>query len=184
MANSMTIGQGLRRIKKLKGRMNELSSRAASSVSYESSRKPTFDFRTTREQLREVREELVLLEATVAKANATATIEVESKRMTIAEAIRHLQEIKAEIAWVSSLGLREGTVRQWEEDWDPEKGQIRRPHEVTWISDLSERDRVAEVEGLREQFDRINDAVEAANHTTRFEWVKPSGKAAAAATRA
>ncbi len=100
-----TISQGLRRVKLLKGQMAEFGSRAAACVSYEESQKPVWVFGETREKLRTTRELLVTLEAAIARANASAIVEIDEKRMTIAEAVRRLQETKAEIAWLQGLRL-------------------------------------------------------------------------------
>lgn len=166
----LTISQGLRRVKKCKGRLAELTARAAASVSYEAANKPPFDFSATRTEVAKVREELIELEAGIARANATATIAVDDRRMTLAEAIRRLQELKAEMAWLSQLALRAGTERVADTEWDEaSQRSVRRTREVLWVSELSEPERAAELESLRDHFERLNDAVEAANHRTAIE---------------
>jgi len=165
-----TISQGLRHIKRLKGRMGELSARASASVSYEAGKKPPFDFNATREEVGKVREELVRLEAAVARANATTDIRDGDRTLSLAEAIRRLQEIKAEIAWLSGLTLRQGTERAFEDAWNDEFHRlVRRPQEVTYESCLTEPQRVEQVDALRNRFEALNDAVEAANHRTEIQ---------------
>ncbi len=167
---AITISQGLRHIKRLKGRMGELSARASASVSYEAGKKPPFDFNATREEVGKVREELVRLEAAVARANATTDIRDGDRTMSLAEAIRRLQEIKAEIAWLSGLTLRQGTERAFEDAWNDEFHRlVRRPQEVTYESCLTEPQRVEQVDALRNRFEALNDAVEAANHRTEIQ---------------
>lgn len=169
-ANTMTISQGLRRVKKLKGRMAELTARASQVVSYESSAKPDFKFGEVRAEIATVRDELVRLEAAVARANAKATISFEEKEISLAEAIRRLQELKAEMAWVASLRLQEGTVRTPEMDYDETTGRsVRRVRETVYITELKETERVKEIESLRDRFERLNDAVETANHKTELD---------------
>jgi hypothetical protein len=176
----MNIAQALRRIKKLKGRMGELSARAAASVSYDVTRKPAFDFRKTRDEVAAIREELVTLEASVARANAVAEIECDERRMTVAEAIRRLQECKAEMAWLGQLGLRSGVERRQERDYDEATGRsVLVKHETEYAADLSEVERAAELETLRGRFERLNDAVEAANHRTPVDWREPEKAPAA-----
>lgn len=167
MSNT-TISQALRVIARLKGRMATLSRRADNSVSREVGKQPHFSFAETRKQIGETREQLILLESAVAIANANTVIEVEGRRMTIAEAIRRTQEIKAEIAWLSGLQIKEGVEHVnagfgWDEVSHRQIPQVR---EVTYVTDLPEPERVAEVEALTERFDRINDVVETANHVT------------------
>jgi hypothetical protein len=169
-SNATTISQGLRHIKRLKGRMGELTARAAASVSYEAGKKPPFDFNATREEVGEVREQLVCLEAAVARANATTDIQDGDRTMSLAEAIRRLQETKAEIAWLANLNLRQGTERGYENEWDDESHRpVRRPHEVTYESCLTEPQRVEQIDALRNRFEALNDAVEAANHRTEIQ---------------
>ncbi|MDO8617632.1 MAG: hypothetical protein Q7N87_01930 [Candidatus Uhrbacteria bacterium] len=166
-----TISQGLRRVKQLKGQMAEFGSRAAACVSYEESQKPVWAFGETREKLRTTREQLVTLEAAIARANATATVEIDGKRMTIAEAVRRLQETKAEIVWLQGLRLTEGVEKRRESEYDEATGRsVPRVTEVVHKTELKEVDRVADVERLRNYFDRLNDAVETANHMTKIEW--------------
>jgi uncharacterized coiled-coil protein SlyX len=165
-----TISQGLRQIKRLKGRMAELTARAAASVSYEAGKKPPFEFGNTRADLDKVREQLVRLEAAVARANATTDIQSEDRTMSLAEAIRRLQEIRAEIAWLTGLTLRQGTERKYENDWDEEAHRhVRRTQEVTYESCLTEPKRAEQIDALRNRFEALNDAVEAANHRTPIQ---------------
>jgi len=163
----MNIAQGLRRVKKLKGQLGELSRRAATVVSHREGENPAFNFVETREALATAREELVTLEAKVACANATTSIEVEGKEMTIAEAIRRLQETKAEISWLESLPLRTETERVPESVFDEASGRYAQKYrEIRWVSLVSEPERVEQVQKLRDRFEAINDAVESANHRT------------------
>lgn len=168
---TLTISQALRRTKKLKGRMGELTARAGASVSYVSDAKPAFDFKATRAEVNKVREELITLEAAVARANAQATIDFDGKVMTLAEAIRRLQECKAEMSWVSGLTLRAGVERRRENDYDLETGRSKiATVETTYVSDLSEVERANELDKLRDRFERLNDLVESANHRTPTDW--------------
>lgn len=148
--------------------MAELSARAASCVSFVDGQAPVFDFATVRSQAAEVREELVCLEAGVARANATATVAWQGRNLVVAEAIRRLQEMRGEISWLSSLSIREGVETVSEHDYDDAGRVARRNREIRHVSRLSEANRVAEIERLREGFASLNDVVEAANHTTRL----------------
>jgi len=182
--SEFTISQGLRRIKKLKGRMAELSQRAATSVSYDVKKAPAFRFNDVCQQIAGVREELVTLEGAVAAANATNTVAFDGRDVTLAEAIRRLQECKAEISFVSGLRLREGVVEEGVDYVYDEhlSRHAQRPKEVTYQTDLKEPERVAQIEALRERFDRLNDAVETANHRTTIAWSPPATPKAPEAT--
>jgi hypothetical protein len=174
-----TISQSLRAIKRLKGQMAELSLRASENVSHEASKQPHFAFVDTRTKVDEVREQLILLESSVAIANATTTIHVEERSMTIAEAIRRLQETKSEISWLAGLHLKEGTERVSDGyDWDEDpRRRTPKMREVTHVTALHEPERVAQIDALKERFERINDAIEAANHTTPVRSLKEPGTA-------
>lgn len=173
MAN-LTIAQSLRRIKKCKGRIAELKTRAMQSVSFTDDKKPTFDFKATREELAAAKEELIGLESAVAVANATTSVAFEGKELTLAQAIRRLQELKDEMSWLPQLCIREGVERTSDVEWDPEKDrQVRVTREVRWQTSLTELERVAEIDKLRDMFERLNDLVETANHRTEVAWTGP-----------
>ncbi len=176
-----TVSQTLRRVKKLKGRMAELQARAASVVHYETTKKPDFDFDALRKDLAKVRDELVGLKGAIDVANATAKVKFGDRDIPVAEAVTRLQELKAELAWLPTLHLRYGVESQAETDYDEATGRpVRRTREVTYVSGLTEPQRVAELERLRDCFDRLNDAVERSNHVTPVVWEEPSASSPAA----
>lgn len=161
----MTISQALRRVKFLKGRMAELSKRAAESVSYPAEHKPPLEFSASHDELAKVRKELVKLETALTCANTKATVEWDGQAIVLAEAVRWLQEYKAEVAWLQGLQLKAGTFRTPTREWDEESGHhVFGKVEATFVSDLSEVDRVRQVDELRDRFARLNDVVETANH--------------------
>ncbi|OGL74154.1 hypothetical protein A3E39_04205 [Candidatus Uhrbacteria bacterium RIFCSPHIGHO2_12_FULL_60_25] len=170
--SNLTISQGLRLVKKLKGQLAEVTGRAQGAVSFDVKSKPVFPFADQVRQRDEARERLVTLEAAVARANATTEVTFGGRAMTLAEAIRRLQELKGDIGFFQGLTIREGTVRQGSEyEWDTAlQRQVSRPVEVTYETSLKEVDRVAKVQALRDEFDGLNDAVETANHRTPIAW--------------
>lgn len=169
VSNVATISQGLRRIKKLKGKMAELTARARECVCYEADQAPTFDFDTVRKDMATTRNELIKLEAAVARANATMEIIFGEERMPLAEAIRRLQETKAEIAFLRELPIRESIEKRQEDGWDHSIGRsLRNVTTVMWKTHMSKLTRVQEIEALNERFEVLNNAVEEANHRTRL----------------
>ncbi len=175
----MNLAQALRRISVLKGKMGKRTERASASVSYEKDKKPAFDFKATRAEIAGVREELVTLGASVARANATTEIEFDNTRMTLAEAIRRQQECKSEIDWLQKLNLRSGIERRTERDYDEATGRpVTVKHETEYVADLSEVERAAEVEALNERFSRLDTVIETANHLTQVDWRAPEGATA------
>ncbi len=169
-SSARTIGQGLRLVKKLKGLIAEATQRATASSSWVAGRKPTFDFTEQRTKRGVMQNELVRVEAAIARANATATITTGGVTMTLARAIRELQEIKADLAWLPSLSLRSGLEEKVEHEYDEEKGRnVLRTKSTTFEAVMSEPDRVVQVQALRDRFEAINDALETANHRTEIE---------------
>lgn len=167
MSDKVTIAQALRRIKKLKGTIAEQSTRAQQSVSFVQGKTPAFRFATAVSQLTEARRELLDLEARVAVANAKKTVTNSAgEKVVLALAIRQLQELKGQIAFLRSLNLRSETVREREQNWDDEQMKhITRVNEVVYVSDLSESDRDREIKLLQDQFETLNNVVEEANHS-------------------
>lgn len=167
MSDKVTIAQALRRIKKLKGQIAEHATHAQQSVSYVQGKLPAFSFSSSVSQLKTSRDEMLDLEARVAVANAKRTVtDLNGNKVVLARAVRELQEIKGQIAFLRSLNLRAETVREREQNWDDEQMKhITRVNEVTYVSDLSETDRAAAVKGLQDQFETLNNAVEEANHS-------------------
>lgn len=167
MSNKVTIAQALRRIKKLKGQIAEHSTRAQQGVSYIQGKTPAFSFREAVLALNAARNEMLDLESRVAVANAKKTVTDSSgTKLTLAHAIRQLQELKGQIAFLRGLNLRAETVRERETEWnDDQMKNLTRFTEVTYVSDLNEQDRDREVKLLQDQFETLNNAVEEANHT-------------------
>jgi hypothetical protein len=167
MFDKVTIAQALRRIKKLKGQIAEYSARAQQSVSYVQGKVPAFRFQTAMTQMAEARRELLDLESRVAVANAKKTVTDQfGNKVTLAFAIRQLQELKGQIAFLRGLNLRAETVKEREQSWDDEQSKhIIRINEVTYVSDLTEQARADQIKNLQDEFEMLNNIVEEANHT-------------------
>ncbi len=176
-ANSVptTIAQGLRRAKKLKGLLVEAQNRATGATSWVAGKKPVFDFAEQRAQRAALQDEIVRIETAVAVANATNTITVGGQTMTLARAIRTLQEVKADLAWLPQLNLRAGLEESTEYVYDEDVPLRRKTVKtsVTYEAVMDEPARVGQIQALRDRFEAINDALETANHRTRIE-VEPA----------
>jgi len=165
MSDKVTIAQALRRIKKLKGQIAEHTQRAQQSVSYDQSKKPAFRFSEEVAAIKSAQTELVDLQSRVAVANAKATVADGNDTITHAEAIRRLQEIKGEIAFLKGLNLRNEVVKDRQQEWDDtEMKHLVRVVETTWVSDLSEKERDTQVTALQDRFETLNNTVEDRNH--------------------
>jgi predicted nuclease with TOPRIM domain len=171
----LSIAQALRAIKTLKGNLADLTRRAAGVVSYvKEDGQPEFDFAELRKEIHETRENLISLESSVTQANAVTKIEAQGKEMTLAEAIRRLQENKAEQTWLSGLHFQSGTEKRHDGYETDERGrQTPRVVIVNHVSALSEKGRLEELKSLKERFEELNNALESANHRTVLDLKEP-----------
>lgn len=163
--NNQTISQGLRHLKKLKGQLAELQTRAIASVSYKEGESPAFSFNETMDKMDLIRMELVDLESSIAVANATTTISFEGSDMILKKAVRMLQEMRGQIAWLRTLPSR-AQPSMVQKDFEYNEDMKRIPTSTTWKCDLPEAARAAKVDALQNRFDTLNGIVESANHIT------------------
>jgi len=170
--SKLTIAQALRRVKTIKGRIAEHRSRAINSVSYEVNKQPAFNFSEEMNAMKVAQNELIDLEARVARANAVTDIQDVhggNVTVTLAHAIRQLQELKGWIAFLKELELRTGTTRERTSEWDDVKNDFVTFHkDVSYVSDLSEKARDESIKNCQEHFESLNNAVEDANHKTQI----------------
>jgi hypothetical protein len=162
---SLTISQALRRAKKLKGNLAELSERALACVTYPAEDPPAFSYASTVDAIRDTRVTLINLQTDIARANANTSIDVEGKQVTLAYAIRLLAEIKSEIAWTRSIKSKaqERTAEAaWAVDPKGERVMVNRAIQCH----VPEARKVEMVARLQDRFDKLNDLVETANHRT------------------
>jgi hypothetical protein len=163
--DKLTIAQALRRIAKLKGEIAEHEARMKAGVSYVKEEIPAFRFADERVALVSAKAEMLALQSRVAIANALNSVEIEGVQMPLAFAIRTLEELKGEIALLKSLNLRSETVKERTQEWNDEKmDTVIRVNEVTWVSDLSEQDRAADIKKIQNRYETLNNLVEDANH--------------------
>jgi uncharacterized small protein (DUF1192 family) len=165
MSDKMTIAQALRRIKKLKGLIAENEQRAKAGVSYDVTKVPAFRFRESLDKMFALQDEMVALEARVAIANATATVQDGDRVVSMALAVRSIQELKGRIALLKGLHLRNETVKDRQTEWDDnESKHITRVSETVYMSDLTEQDRDSQIKSLQDHFEVLNNAIENVNH--------------------
>ena len=111
--SKMTVSQGLRAIHDLKGKLANHRAHAQASSVYFDGAKPAFEFKTELDGAEKVRADLLRLQTAIAVANATTEIEWKGKKVLVAWAIRFLEELKGEIAWVGSLPTAaQGTIKE------------------------------------------------------------------------
>ena len=165
MSDKMTIAQALRRVKNLKGQLAEAQERARLGVSYDVTKVPAFRYKDSVAAMFSLQDDMVALESRVAIANARGTIQYDGADMSMASAVRTLQELKGRITFLKGLMIKNETVKDRTNDWDDEQMKsISRVVETTFVSDLSEQERDQQVKALQVRFEGLNNVVENANH--------------------
>lgn len=177
-----TIGQALRKIKKLKGELAKHNERAIQSLLYNEKTPPAFSYAECIKTRDAARTNLVALSTAVALANAYTRIKCDAiANISLAGALRELQEIKAQIneyQQVEHLTMHKDhkttnmVTRQKLEDVYNANGDFTGQRRVDVeeatiiICELTIGERVAAVEKLETRFESLNNAVEKANHET------------------
>jgi len=164
MSQNITIARALREVKKLKGRVSELTLRLQSTTSWKKEKAPDFTFAAVQEQRTVAVNELMKLKTAICVANATNALTFEGRSMTLAEAILQMGELKSDLSLVSSLNLKRGEESEHGYDDLTGRSVIQK---ITYESVMSEPERVEKVEALRKRIETLNDALEEANHATR-----------------
>lgn len=164
MDDKLTISQGLRKIKKLKGQIAEYQTRAQAAVTHRIDVQPAFSFSACVEKAEDLTILLLDLKGRLAYTNATTTIEFEKRTITLSAATQILQELKGQIAWYRGLHVRAQEETQEEEHTYNDEGK---PVRVTtkYRCDLPEAKRAYVVDLMQDKFDRLNDLVEKTNHS-------------------
>jgi hypothetical protein len=165
--DAMTISQALRKISKLKGTLKEQLERAQSSVVYTTDNAPAFSFTSSWEQAEAARDALIALETALRVTNAVTKFDFKGKPMTLSEATCRLQEIKGTISWVKGLRTQAQAERTEKEYVSITYNSDKAIEKITVTKcDLPEAKRAEWVKREQDQFDALNDAVEAVNHRT------------------
>src|SRR5512135_1051610 len=166
----MTISQGLRAVADLKNKIKHHKEHAHSGLVYYDKSPPAFKFSTEMEGAATARQEMLRLQAAIAVANATTEIEWQGKKMLIVQAVRHLEELRDQLSWLDSIEhmvLDQESVEEDNYENELVGGQwqrVNRPKKK--MCALPKADRFKLHQKLQEEHNRLNDAVEAANHQT------------------
>lgn len=166
--SKMTVSRGLRAIHDLKGKLANHRAHAQASSVYFDGAKPAFEFKTELDGAEKVRADLLRLQTAIAVANATTEIEWKGKKVLVAWAIRFLEELKGEIAWVGSLPTAaQGTIKEDNFVNRIVNGTYQQVNEPrTQICELPQAEQFKRSQHLQEEFNRLNDIVETSNHQT------------------
>lgn len=167
--SEVTVGAALRRVKKLKGEIAEISQRAAACVRFDKSAPPAYEFEELIKQRAELVSKLIMLEASVAVSNATRIL---PNKLTAAATIRTLQEIKGEIAFIRGLATQshqdmvETSKNTEYREVDGEYRHVTDTVTKQWTCRLPEREKNEKIAKLQKKFDELNEMLEAHNHKT------------------
>ena len=176
MSSKMTLAEGLKARKRLKGELAKITKKMQESCSYQDSKIPEWDFVTESNNLVNVTRELVQLEGKIAKANALRSVKVPSnfvatmpnvESISLAEAIRWCSEIKSEITLINSLYLKSGSEKSKESVWDDNINKaVYREVETIWISKMTEKQKDETISLLEEMFSSMDRVIERVNNSS------------------
>jgi hypothetical protein len=160
-----TIAQGLRRAKQLKGLVAQITTRLQSITCWLEGNEPEFKFAEEMEKRRAYVDELVALKAAIARANAMNSVTFREQGLTLAAAVIRMGELKGEVVLYESFQLRRGSEQRLDRDFETGRAI---PREVRWSSALTEVERAAKLEALREECTELNELLEEANHRVKL----------------
>lgn len=164
----LSISQALRYANKLKNQIAETRSRAQRSLNHQKGQGTAFSFNEMLEQSNDLSDKLAALQGKLASANANNTIEYKGNNITLAHAVRVLQELKGRISWIKGLNsLEMSEVVSSERTWD-ETSDKYVSKEIVTICHLPEANKANMTDSLQEEFDLLNGAVESANHVVKI----------------
>jgi hypothetical protein len=166
----MTVSQGLRAVADLKGRIKKHKEHAQGAVTWDAENIPAFMFSTELEGAEKARDEMLRLQTAIAVANATTEIEWQGKKVLVAWAVRQLEEIKGQLKWLDELEPLALDQPEVTTNVTQERYADGRYVSVNVISKrvcaLPKAKRFAAHQAMQEEFNRLNDVVEASNHQT------------------
>lgn len=165
----MTISQAIREVANLKGKIKDWTSRMQDAVFFLDENPAAFQLHQVREERNQCVERMVALSTAISVANATTTIEWQGKKIPLALAVRTLSEIKGLIDHVKMLPVR-NQDKGVDVEKDYEYGEDGRRHqtknEKPWTCALPTAKKAELTDQLQARFNKLNDAVEAANGKT------------------
>lgn len=166
----MTVSQGLRAVADLKGKLKKNKEHAQASLTYYEKTPPAFKFGEEMEEAHKTRAEMLRLQTAIAVANATTEIEWQGKKVLVAFAVRHLEELRDQLKWLDTiepllLDQKEQEEDNYDNEWNgTQYVRVNRPKKH--MCALPKADRFKLHQKLQEEHNRLNDIVEASNHQT------------------
>lgn len=181
MTDKITLAQGLRLCKKLKGEIAKHAQRIEAALVYTPEAPPTFTCEEAFQGHKLAQSRLVKVSTEMACANALTKVDYEGG-MCLAQAIRTLQELKSDLARYQGyrhkglLNAKEVTSERDESYYEEVPGQYGPQHlqkvrkvKYTMICNLTVKDCETRIDELQAAFEKLNNLVEKANHQTLIE---------------
>lgn len=165
MTNVKTVAQALRRIKELKGKIAQVTTRLQQSVCWtEPGVKPIYDYHALYKERESLVTELVDLKARLVKTNSLTEVTFGTTTLTMQQAIFALSEIKATREFLRTLSIKEGEGRgatgEYDEHGHPKYVVVK----LLAAIGLKARDEL--VEKLEKQITELHELIETENHRT------------------
>lgn len=169
----MTVAAALRRIKKIKGELSTLDARIRQSACYIEGKEPPFSFEESMSERERKVGQLSMLSARVSVSNASTTFEFAGGPVVVVGAIKRLEEIKSQIALLNTLPIRDRAIdTEFESDtfWDDNLNRsVVQKKAIVHRSAMTRAAQAAQIASLATQFEDLNVALEACNHSTFIE---------------
>jgi hypothetical protein len=183
----MTISQALRRRKKLKGEISTQAQRVQASLTYNKEDAPAFPFSEAQKAHRSAKIELIELETSVAEANAKTKLDWKGRSVSLAWVLRVLSELKDDINRYEGYRhyglLKEREVTVTNKVWDEQnviatpqangrvlQERVMKEVSTTTVSNVTIKECEDKVTQLKDEFDKLNDLLETANHRTEVSY--------------
>jgi hypothetical protein len=168
--SKMNVSQALRAVSELKNRVKKHREHAQASVTHDTLTQPAFDFDEEMRGSLAATERLLALQTAIALANATAKVWWRGKTISVAHAVRQLEEWKGQLKWLdeiegSLLDRAEVTSIRYEtREVNGDYKSVSVP--VVNVCKLPKAERYKLHETLQADFRELNDIVETSNHVT------------------
>ena len=167
-----SLADVLRQATDTKGKIKDLSVRAAGCIAQAEGTTPDFDFNEVNAERKAEIERLVYLNTVLARNNAVTTIEWKGRRIIVAEAIRRKAELSGEIKFLEGLTLRSGPTKVPTGEYNERHQPVYEAQ--VWKSAITEPARVKQVAVLKADCSALDRAIQTSNHVTVVDLEDPA----------
>lgn len=183
MNTQQTLGQALRRIKVLKGRVATLESRLSEALVYDKAKEPAFSFSDVSKELDTTKSELVALKCKLANANAITKVQIVDQEVSLAEIVIIISELKGDIARhkryatqglrTSPLSVDEHEREEYEDILDARGGyggqrHVKKVTRTEVVCNVTVAANAEFITKLEDKLAVLNNVLETSNHKVTF----------------